>query len=268
MNMSTAVAQIPQASLLAKFATRFGVEPSKMLATLKATAFKGEVSNEQMVALLIVADQYGLNPWTKEVYAFPDKGGIVPVVGVDGWARIINTNDAFDGMEFVDGPDAGGLPEWIECVIYRKDRTHPIRVRERMKECKRSTQPWSSHPSRMLRHKAMIQCARLAFGFAGIYDEDEAQRIIAPQPGPPEYATKTDSVKAKLRAAQATPLQDAEVVEAQDPAIAPAALLERLRTATDLDVLDADASLISALPEPQREEATAIYNQRREALDA
>jgi hypothetical protein len=29
----------------------------------------------------------------------------------------------------------------------------------------------------MLRHKALIQCARLAFGFAGIYDEDEATRI-------------------------------------------------------------------------------------------
>ncbi|EIP6782236.1 hypothetical protein LTE40_000211, partial [Escherichia coli] len=29
-----------------------------------------------------------------------------------------------------------------------------------------------------LRHKAMIQCARLAFGFAGIYDKDEAERIV------------------------------------------------------------------------------------------
>jgi hypothetical protein len=29
----------------------------------------------------------------------------------------------------------------------------------------------------MLRHKAMIQCARLAFGFVGIFDEDEAERI-------------------------------------------------------------------------------------------
>ena len=33
----------------------------------------------------------------------------------------------------------------------------------------------------MLRHKAMIQCARLAFGFVGIYDEDEAQRIVNPE---------------------------------------------------------------------------------------
>ena len=37
--------------------------------------------------------------------------------------------------------------------------------------------PWQSHPSRFLRHKATIQCARLAFGFVGIHDQDEAERI-------------------------------------------------------------------------------------------
>jgi hypothetical protein len=38
----------------------------------------------------------------------------------------------------------------------------------------------------MLRHKVLIQAARLAYGFTGIYDEDEAERIIerdvTPQP--------------------------------------------------------------------------------------
>lgn len=48
-----------------------------------------------------------------------------------------------------------------------------------MSECRRANVgPWASHPRRMLRHKAMIQCARLAFGFGGIYDQDEAERIV------------------------------------------------------------------------------------------
>lgn len=162
----------PRASILAKMADRYSVEPNKLLDTLKATAFKGQVSNEQMIALLIVADQYKLNPFTKELYAFPDKGGIVPVVGVDGWARIINEHPQFDGIEFSDDAES------CTCTIYRKDRSHPVRVTEYLAECKRGTQPWQSHPRRMLRHKATIQCARLAFGFAGIYDEDEAQRIV------------------------------------------------------------------------------------------
>ncbi|MGJ5653837.1 recombinase RecT, partial [Morganella morganii] len=65
---------------------------------------------------------------------------------------------------------------------YRKDRNHPTSVTEYMSECNRGTQPWKSHPKRMLRHKAMIQCARLAFGFAGIYDQDEAERITENTP--------------------------------------------------------------------------------------
>lgn len=165
-----------RASLLAKVATKYGVEPNKLMDTLKATAFKvkdSEATNEQMMALLIVADQYGLNPFTREIYAFPDKGGIVPVVGVDGWARIINEHPQFDGMTFSATDDGSACT----CIIYRKDRGHEISVTEYMAECKRTTGPWSSHPRRMLRHKAMIQCARMAFGFAGIFDPDEAERI-------------------------------------------------------------------------------------------
>ena len=148
-----------------------------LIGTLKATAFKGEVSDAQMTALLVVANQYALNPWIKEIYAFPDKNnGIVPVVGVDGWSRIINSHPQFDGMEFEQDDES------CTCVIYRKDRGRPIKVTEWMSECKRGTGPWQSHPRRMLRHKAMIQCARLAFGYGGIYDQDEAERIVEAQP--------------------------------------------------------------------------------------
>ena len=168
--MSTALT-----TLTSKLATRLDMgDGNGLIDTLKATAFKGQVSDAQMTALMIVANQYGLNPWTKEIYAFPDKNnGIVPVVGVDGWARIINSHSQFDGMDFEQTPDS------CTCTIYRKDRSHPTKVTEWMAECKRTNVgPWVSHPYRMLRHKAMIQAARLAFGFVGIYEQDEAERII------------------------------------------------------------------------------------------
>jgi phage recombination protein Bet len=169
-------------ALTNKLAARFDMEQNgqELYSTLKATVFKGNVSDAQMTALLIVANQYTLNPWTKEIYAFPDKNnGIVPVVGVDGWSRIINDNPQFDGMDFEQDDES------CTCIIYRKDRNHPIKVTEYMAECRRANVgPWQSHPRRMLRHKAMIQCARLAFGFAGIYDQDEAERIISPEPVP------------------------------------------------------------------------------------
>ena len=203
----TANAKKSSDTLVKKFADKFNFpDESKLIATLKATAFKvkdGVVTDEQMSALLIVADQYGLNPFTKEIFAYPDKqNGIVPVVSVDGWSRIINQHSDMDGLEFiyddqiVDLPDAKSCSSWIECVIYRKGRSHPVRIKEFLDEVYRppfegtnkntnqpykTSGPWQSHTKRMLRHKALIQCSRIAFGFVGIYDQDEAERIIEGQ---------------------------------------------------------------------------------------
>ena len=169
------VAKIPEqkkASILAKMGARFSVDGAVLQKTLSETVFRG-ATPDQTVALLIVADQYGLNPFTKEIYAFPAKGGgIVPVVGIDGWLRIINEHPQFDGMECEQDDTS------CTCTIHRKDRSHPIIVTEYLDECKRNTDPWNTCPKRMLRHKAIIQCGRVAFGFGGIHDEDEG-KIIA-----------------------------------------------------------------------------------------
>ncbi len=190
-------------SLIVRMADKFGVDQDKMLNTLKETAFKAgkeKVTNEQMMALLIVADQYNLNPWTKEIYAFPDKGGIVPVIGVDGWIRMMQSHEQFDGIQYEETPDH------CTAVIYRKDQSHPTKVTEYMDECRRDTSPWRSHPRRMLRHKATIQAARLAFGFAGIYEPDEAERII-------EKDVTPDTVKQPERA-----VKDLSALTAPTPA--------------------------------------------------
>lgn len=177
-----------QKSLIVQFADKYSVDPKKLLNTLKATCFntKEAITDEQMMALLVVADQYNLNPFTKEIYAYPDKGKIVPVVGVDGWSRIINSHPNLDGIEFVYSEatkvhKGKMVHEFIDCIIHRKDRSVPTKVREYFDEVLRVSDyksPWDSHPHRMHRHKALIQCARIAFGFAGIFDEDEGLRIV------------------------------------------------------------------------------------------
>lgn len=193
-------------SLVTRFAEKYHIEPTKLMDTLKATAFRQRgdvvVTNEQMAALLIVADQYKLNPFTKEIFAFNDKGAVVPVVSVDGWSRIINEHPAFNGMEFnyaeeiVNMPGGKPCPAWCEVVIYRKDRDRTTIVREYLDEVYQAPRgnngyagPWQSHTKRFLRHKTLIQGARIAFGFAGIYDEDEANRIVEAQPVQPVQQT-------------------------------------------------------------------------------
>lgn len=168
-------------SLINFMAGRFGLEPTKFLSTLIKTVFpsdKQNPSNEQVAAFLAVAKQYDLNPFIKEIYAFPAKGGgVVPIVSIDGWSTLINRQAALDGIDFEDQFDNAGELRAITTIIYRKDRSHPTRITEYMSECQRNTEPWNKWPVRMLRHKSLIQCARVAFGLAGIYDPDEAERI-------------------------------------------------------------------------------------------
>lgn len=209
---------------------------AELMQVLKNTAFKGSVTDAQMAALLVVANSYRLNPWTKEIYAFPDQNnGIVPVVGVDGWARIINEHKEFDGMEFHQDDEA------CTCTIYRKDRSHPIKVTEYMAECKRDVKPWKTHPKRMLRHKAMIQCARLAFGFVGIYEQDEAERIaeikdITPQADQPKAPVLPDYTDEQLLQNRATWQQAIESGKATAQA-----LIDKISTKFTLSQAQKDA---------------------------
>jgi phage recombination protein Bet len=256
--MSEALATVTHAppSLLAKMAAKYSVDPNKMLSTLKATAFKGDVSNEQMMALLIVANQFGLNPWTKEIYAFPDRqNGIVPVVGVDGWSRIINEHPQFDGIDFTQDDVS------CTCRIYRKDRSHPTEVTEYMSECKRNVGPWQSHPKRMLRHKSLIQCARLAFGFVGAYDPDEAERIVerditpAANEAPPAIASINAAIAPKRKAKAPEPVVDL----AGDMVYSYAEVRDRLENAkTDDDRALAVDMIRSVADEAQRAELTEL----------
>lgn len=155
-------------------ASRLSVEPTKLLDTLKATVFRG-ASNEELLALVAVSNRYGLDPLTKQIYAFPSKGGITPVVSIDGWLHILNTQPQFDGLEFHYEDDADGKPFCVTAIVHRRDRTHPTKVPEYYSECYRPTEPWKQFPRRMLRHKAIKEAVRVAFGISGITDEDEAR---------------------------------------------------------------------------------------------
>lgn len=140
-------------------------------------------SEADMERLLVTCEALGLSPLGRDVYAVPsgNGGGVLIAVGVEGWSRIMNQHPQFDGMDFTESPEQeGGVPAWISCTIHRRDRRIPMSVKEYLCEVIRDTSAWKTHPRRMLRHKAMVQCARLAFELptsSGIYDIDEASHI-------------------------------------------------------------------------------------------
>jgi phage recombination protein Bet len=209
-------------SVLVDMSSRFGMEPAAFEATVRATCMKpdknGKVpSREEFAAFLLVAKEYRLNPLTKEIYAFPAKGGgIVPIVSLDGWANLINSHPAMDGVTFVmEHSDDGALIS-CTCRIYRKDRSHPIEVTEYLSECIRNTEPWQMK-HRMLRHKSLIQCSRYAFGFSGIYDEDEGAKIaemrdVTPPSPPKPPAPPSAQIAGKVEETETIDNETGEIV--------------------------------------------------------
>lgn len=227
---STANTSVQKRSVIASLATRLDCDPAKLVPMLKKTAFATCRTDEEFMAMCMVSNTYNLNPILKEIYAFPSKSGaVVPIVSIDGWLKIINRHPAMDGVEFIED-DAS-----CTAIIHRKDREHPTKATEWLDECKGNTEPWKRWPRRMLRHKALIQCARIAFGFGGIYDEDEGRRIE-------EAANATMDKPSRARRATATEIIDAEFEEsssstpAESSAPAPAPVTEA-STSTSGDFL-------------------------------
>ncbi len=74
-------------SLLIRFANQYGIEAKKALHILQYGVFRqpdGSVlTHEQIMVVMVVVDQYKLNPFLKEIYALPDKrGGVIPVLSI------------------------------------------------------------------------------------------------------------------------------------------------------------------------------------------
>lgn len=208
-------------SALRLMADRCSVDPDKLHSTLKNTVFKG-ATDDELLALVVTANTYELNPLLKELYAFPKKGGgITPMVGVDGWLKIANRQPNYDGMTVeVFGTDKA--PTHATCEIFLKDRTHSVKITEYFEECRRATDPWTQMPRRMLRNKAMIQAIRVAFGIGGIHDEDEAEDISRNSP-------RNVTPRAVVRENPVSPFDSlpepeapAPVVEAVEPEVIPA----------------------------------------------
>ena len=139
-----------------------------------------QATNAELAIVTGVCATYGLNPLVKECAAFVSGGKLSVVVMVDGWYKMVNRRPEFDGVEFDDKFDDKGVLVSITCRMFIKGRERPVCVTEYMAECRDpKSSVWTKWPARMLRHKAYIQCARMAFGISEVIDDDEASRITA-----------------------------------------------------------------------------------------
>ncbi|MDO4938288.1 MAG: recombinase RecT [Sutterellaceae bacterium] len=172
-----------QFSPVARMAEALKIDYKKLWGILSTTCFKPEkngvpFSDEEKMYVLMIAEQLGINPMRREIWAFRGKNGSVqPIVSIDGWKAIMLRQPNFDGYQItysdskVKVSDLGELPEWAECTIWLKGQSHPTVERVYIQEVFVSSSPvWRKSPRLMLHHRALIQAIRFSFPVTGISD--------------------------------------------------------------------------------------------------
>jgi hypothetical protein len=124
----------------------------------------------RQVQLLRLANKHQLDPLSDEIALLQNHDQTYqPFFTIDGWFKLINNHPQYAGMSLRDSAELiDGIPTWIECTIYRNDRILPIVIKEYFEEVRTDHPSWQHMPRRMLRHKVIQQCARLALGISAI----------------------------------------------------------------------------------------------------
>ena len=149
--------------LLASAVKKLGCTDSELAAWLNQTPNTPEAV--QLNALRLIS-KHELDPFADEIAINQyEDGQWQAFITIDGWSKLINNHPAFKGISFTESTElVGGIPAWMECTIYRNDRVVPIEVKEYLCEIQTEHSIWKDMPRRMLRHRVIAQCARLAFG--------------------------------------------------------------------------------------------------------
>jgi hypothetical protein len=123
-----------------------------------------QVPAKAILVLLRSMQSLHLDPLCEEIgFTQFEDGQWQVLITIEGCSKLLNQHPQFNGLVFNQADTLiDGVPEWIECTIHRKDREVPTTVREYLTEVRGENSIWQKMPRRMLRHRALQQCVRLA----------------------------------------------------------------------------------------------------------
>lgn len=211
-------------------ARSISVDPRELLDALK-NQIMPNAKDAEMMAFCMVAKKYGLDPFVKQVYAVRKNGSgaYEAWISIDGWCTMVERHPQTDGHSFEYVRDGNDNIIGVTCTMWRKDRSRPCVVTEFLAECKKDTGPWDSHPLRMTRHRAFIQCARMTYGIADASGGDD-----------PEAFTPMDPPKDPAKSLTAA------LLEKQPPPPATGDAIDAVVAAPDDDELDREIDALAA----------------------
>ena len=163
-----------------------------------------------IMQVLQLAKRYYLNPLWDEVTWEKAQNDLWQVyLPIDSWITLLHRQTPFKGLSFSESNTLiDGVPEWMECAIWRANHHLPITVKEYLIEVRTDRPIWQTMPRRMLRHKVLQQALRLAFGICVpefTYREGMPTQPLTPtkigvdQAAQPPFIDRRAVLKEKLR---------------------------------------------------------------------
>ena len=114
--------------------------------------------------MLRTVQHWHLDPLNEEIrFTQYEDGNWKVFISIDGCSKLLNENSQFNCPVFNQSVALiEGLPEWMECSNYRRYRIMPITVRKYFIEVRNTNELWQKMLRRILRHRALQECVRLA----------------------------------------------------------------------------------------------------------
>jgi hypothetical protein len=126
--------------LVEELANRFNLTTEEIDDWLKLNHV---LPKEELWQLLQLAKRFGLNPILGQIDCERDEEGVWQLfITIDGWIALLHQQNSFVGLTFNEANESeDGIPLWMQCAIFRSDKTTPITVKEYFCEVR------SNHPA-------------------------------------------------------------------------------------------------------------------------
>lgn len=209
-------------SIAAEAAACLGVTPDKVCNLLrnvwKTSKDKPDLTDQEMFVGLSMIARFELDPVAREIYVTRTKKGLATIVGIDGWIKILDRTDHYDGFEQELVRDKSGKVTSCVTWIYSTKRSHPARYEAFQEEYARvSGFVAQSMPIHMLGIFSMRHAARLFVPLGGVTTEEEAAYMagVGNQRTEPSL---TESIQAAADAKEAAASEQPEEPQAEESA--------------------------------------------------
>jgi hypothetical protein len=228
LDQAVAATAARQRGLVERAGAFLGVPPARVFEVLRAvwTTSKGQppLTDQEIKTGLALVARYELDPFAREIYVTRGKDGPMTVLGIDGWIKILDRTDHYDGFQveiFTDDGMEDGEVTAVETRIYSTKRLYPAVYRAFAHEyAKLGGFMLGKIPIHMLRIFSFRHAARLFVPLGGVVTEEEAAFMAGYRQHEVEPVASLDQLAEQLTAPEPEPASDPprsdEVIAAQD----------------------------------------------------